>query len=117
MLDRIDETTAATARTMFGRSLKQMLTDQVWITTCGFFTMVSFMAALMAFGVDRLMFSVGRPFCLERPCSGVSGRAAGIARRQRDDRAWQCRQTAALADVNKKMGGRSLVEPPPIKSA
>ena len=117
MLDRIDETAAATTRTMFGRSLKQMLTDQVWITTSGFFTMVPFMAAPMAFGVDRLMFSVGLPFCLERPCSGVSGRAAGIARSQGENRAWQCRQTAALAHVNKKMGGRSLVEPSPIKSA
>jgi uncharacterized protein len=62
MLDRIDETTAATAKTMFSRSLKQMITDQVWITTSGFFTMVPFVAALMAFGVDRLMFSVDYPF-------------------------------------------------------
>jgi len=62
MLDRIDETTAATASTMFSRSLKQMITDQVWITTSGFFTMVPFMASLMAFGIDRLMFSVDYPF-------------------------------------------------------
>jgi predicted TIM-barrel fold metal-dependent hydrolase len=62
MLDRIDETTAVTAKTLFGRSVKQMITDQVWITTSGFFTMVPFMAALMAFGVDRLMFSVDYPF-------------------------------------------------------
>jgi predicted TIM-barrel fold metal-dependent hydrolase len=62
MLDRIDETTAATAKTMFSRSLKQMITDQVWITTSGFFTMVPFMASLMAFGIDRLMFSVDYPF-------------------------------------------------------
>ena len=62
MLDRIDETTAATAKTMFGRSLRQTITDQVWVTTSGFFTMIPFMAALMAFGVDRLMFSVDYPF-------------------------------------------------------
>ncbi len=62
MLDRIDETTAATAKTMFSRSLRQMITDQVWITTSGFFTMVPFMASLMAFGIDRLMFSVDYPF-------------------------------------------------------
>lgn len=62
MLDRIDETTAATAKTMFSRTLRQMIVDQVWITTSGFFTMVPFMAALMAFGIDRLMFSVDYPF-------------------------------------------------------
>ncbi len=62
MLDRIDETTAATAKTLYSRSLRQMITDQVWVTTSGFFTMIPFMAALMAFGVDRLMFSVDYPF-------------------------------------------------------
>ena len=62
MLDRIDETTAATAKTLLRRSVRQTLTDQVWITTSGFFTMVPFMAALMTFGVDRIMFSVDYPF-------------------------------------------------------
>jgi uncharacterized protein len=62
MLDRIDETTAATAKTHLRRSVRQTLTDQVWITTSGFFTMVPFMAALMTFGVDRIMFSVDYPF-------------------------------------------------------
>jgi hypothetical protein len=62
MLDRIDETTAATARTHLSRSVRQTILDQVWITTSGFFTMVPFMAALMTFGVDRIMFSVDHPF-------------------------------------------------------
>jgi hypothetical protein len=62
MLDRIDETTAVTAKTHLRRSLRQTLVDQVWITTSGFFTMVPFMAALMTFGVDRIMFSVDYPF-------------------------------------------------------
>jgi uncharacterized protein len=62
MLDRIDETTAATAKTHLRRSVRETLTDQVWITTSGFFTMVPFMAALMTFGVDRIMFSVDYPF-------------------------------------------------------
>jgi predicted TIM-barrel fold metal-dependent hydrolase len=62
MLDRIDETTAATAKTELRRSLRQTIVDQVWITTSGFFTMVPFMAALMSFGVDRIMFSVDYPF-------------------------------------------------------
>ena len=91
MLDRIDETTAATAKTLYSRSLRQMITDQVWITTSGFFTMIPFMAALMAFGVDRLMFSVDYPFVSDawvrgfratvpwpRRGEGVSARLAGL---------------------------------------
>jgi predicted TIM-barrel fold metal-dependent hydrolase len=62
MLDRIDETTAATAKAHLHRSVRQTILDQVWITTSGFFTMVPFMAALMSFGVDRIMFSVDYPF-------------------------------------------------------
>ena len=62
MLDRIDETTAAEAKTRLRRSPRQTILDQVWITTSGFFTMVPFMAALMSFGVDRILFSVDYPF-------------------------------------------------------
>jgi hypothetical protein len=62
MMDRIDETTAATAKTHLARSVRQAIIEQVWITTSGFFTMVPFMAALMTFGVDRIMFSVDYPF-------------------------------------------------------
>lgn len=62
MLDRIDETTALQAKTLLRRSVRQTITDQVWLTTSGFFTMVPFMAALMTFGVDRIMFSVDYPF-------------------------------------------------------
>ena len=62
MLDRIDETTTAQAKTLLKRSVRQTILDQVWITTSGFFTMVPFMAALMSFGVDHIMFSVDYPF-------------------------------------------------------
>jgi uncharacterized protein len=62
MLDRIDETTTPQAKTLLKRSVRQTIVDQVWITTSGFFTMIPFMAALMAFGVDRIMFSVDYPF-------------------------------------------------------
>jgi len=62
MLDRIDETTAAEAKVHLKRSVRQTILDQVWITTSGFFTMVPFMAALMSFGVDRILFSVDYPF-------------------------------------------------------
>ncbi len=62
MLDRIDETTANEAKARLTRSVRQTILDQVWITTSGFFTMVPFMAALMSFGVDRILFSVDYPF-------------------------------------------------------
>ena len=62
MLDRIDETTAAEAKARLQRSVRQTILDQVWITTSGFFTMAPFMAALMTFGADRILFSVDYPF-------------------------------------------------------
>jgi predicted TIM-barrel fold metal-dependent hydrolase len=62
MLDRIDETTGTEAKARLRRSVKQTILDQVWITTSGFFTMAPFMAALMTFGADRIMFSVDYPF-------------------------------------------------------
>jgi predicted TIM-barrel fold metal-dependent hydrolase len=62
MLDRIDETTANEAKSRLTRSVRQTILDQVWITTSGFFTMVPFMAALMSFGADRILFSVDYPF-------------------------------------------------------
>jgi len=62
MMDRIDETTTAQAKTLLRRSVRQTIVDQVWITTSGFFTMVPFVSALLAFGVDRIMFSVDYPF-------------------------------------------------------
>jgi predicted TIM-barrel fold metal-dependent hydrolase len=62
MLDRIDETTGAQAKTLLKRSVRLTIVDQVWITTSGFFTMVPFIATLMTFGVDRIMFSVDYPF-------------------------------------------------------
>ena len=62
MLDRIDETTAAEAKSLLRRSVRQTILDHVWITTSGFFTMAPFMAALMTFGADRIMFSVDYPF-------------------------------------------------------
>jgi predicted TIM-barrel fold metal-dependent hydrolase len=62
MLDRLDETTATEAKRLLRRTVRQTLLDQVWITTSGFFTLVPFMAALMTFGADRIMFSVDYPF-------------------------------------------------------
>lgn len=44
------------------RPLSQTITDQVYITSAGFFTNPPFVAALETFGIDRLMFSVDYPY-------------------------------------------------------
>jgi hypothetical protein len=52
------------------RSVSQTILDQVWITTSGIFTEPPFLAALLTFGIDRIMFSVDYPYA-----SNVQGRA------------------------------------------
>jgi hypothetical protein len=52
------------------RPLSQTITDQVYITSAGFFTNPPFVAALETFGIDRLMFSVDYPYA-----SNADGRA------------------------------------------
>jgi uncharacterized protein len=44
------------------RPISQTILDQVWITTSGFFSVAPFLAALLTFGVDRILFSVDYPF-------------------------------------------------------
>ncbi len=44
------------------RPLSQIITDQVYVTSAGFFTNPPFLAALQTFGIDRLMFSVDYPY-------------------------------------------------------
>jgi uncharacterized protein len=52
------------------RPLAKTITDQVYVTSAGFFTNPPFVAALETFGVDRLMFSVDYPYA-----SNADGRA------------------------------------------
>jgi predicted TIM-barrel fold metal-dependent hydrolase len=52
------------------RPLSKTITDQVYITSAGFFTNPPFVAALDTFGIDRLMFSVDYPYA-----SNEDGRA------------------------------------------
>ena len=70
MMDRCDAVFGRMTQDRLKRSVSKTLTDQVWITTSGFFSIVPFMAALTAFGVDRLLFSIDYPF---------SSNASGIA--------------------------------------
>jgi len=44
------------------RPISQTILDQVWITTSGIFTEPPFLAALLTFGIDRIMFSVDYPY-------------------------------------------------------
>ena len=64
MLARTEQVVGAEMAKLYERSLTQMLVDQVWITTSGFFTVPPLLAALTTFGVDRIMFSVDYPFAI-----------------------------------------------------
>ena len=44
------------------RPISRAILDQVWLTTSGIFTEPPFLAALMTFGIDRIMFSVDYPY-------------------------------------------------------
>jgi uncharacterized protein len=44
------------------RPVSRAITDQVWLTTSGIFTEPPFLAALLTFGIDRIMFSVDYPY-------------------------------------------------------
>ena len=44
------------------RPISQTILDQVWITTSGIFSEPPFLAALLTFGIDRILFSVDYPY-------------------------------------------------------
>jgi predicted TIM-barrel fold metal-dependent hydrolase len=44
------------------RPISRAVLDQVFITTSGIFTEPPFLAALLTFGIDRIMFSVDYPY-------------------------------------------------------
>ena len=49
-------------RTGLQRTVSETILDHVTITTAGFFTLPPFLAALLTFGADRILFSVDYPF-------------------------------------------------------
>ena len=51
-------------------TVSRTILDQVWITTSGIFTEPPLLAALLTFGIDRIMFSVDYPYA-----SNALGRA------------------------------------------
>lgn len=61
MLARCDKVSEAHTQHL-ERSISEAILDQVWITTSGIFTQPPFLAALLTFGIDRILFSVDYPF-------------------------------------------------------
>ena len=61
MLDRIDSVFAADIDHL-QRPISRTILDQVWITTSGMFSEPPLLAALLTFGIDRIMFSVDYPY-------------------------------------------------------
>ena len=62
MFARCDQVFADEAQDRLTRTVTQAITDQVWVTTSGFFSLPPLMALLMTFGADRVLFSVDYPF-------------------------------------------------------
>lgn len=62
MLDRCDQVLSPHVSPRLGRSVKEAILDQVWITTSGLFTWPPMAVALMTFGIDRVLFSVDYPY-------------------------------------------------------
>jgi hypothetical protein len=61
MMDRADKVFKADIDHL-KRPVTRTILDQVWITTSGIFDEPPFLAALLTFGIDRIMFSVDYPF-------------------------------------------------------
>jgi uncharacterized protein len=61
MLDRADVVFKADADHL-KRPISQTVLDQVWITTSGIFNEPPLIAALLTFGIDRIMFSIDYPY-------------------------------------------------------
>jgi predicted TIM-barrel fold metal-dependent hydrolase len=61
MLQRIDEVSVLDTDHLT-RPVSRAILDQVWITTSGIFSEPPLLAALLTFGIDRIMFSVDYPY-------------------------------------------------------
>jgi uncharacterized protein len=61
MMARADDVFAADIDHL-KRPVSRTILDQVWITTSGIFNEPPFLAAILTFGIDRIMFSVDYPY-------------------------------------------------------
>jgi predicted TIM-barrel fold metal-dependent hydrolase len=62
MMQRIERVFGDYSNTHLERNVARAIVEQVWVSTSGFSSMPAFLAALMTFGADRLLFSVDYPF-------------------------------------------------------
>ena len=62
MLARCDQVFADECASRLTRTVSQTITQQVWVTTAGFFTLAPLLPLLMTFGTDRILFSIDYPF-------------------------------------------------------
>ena len=86
MMARADEVFAADIEHL-SRPVSRAILDQVWITTSGIFTEPPFLAALLTFGIDRIMFSVDYPYAPNAKGQEFLGRIA-LAPGDRGKLAW-----------------------------
>ena len=62
MMERVERVFGGYSKTHLERNAARAIVEQVWVSTSGFSSMPAFLAALMTFGADRLLFSVDYPF-------------------------------------------------------
>ena len=62
MMERVERVFDGYSNTHLERNAARAILEQVWVSTSGFSSMPAFLAALMTFGADHLLFSVDYPF-------------------------------------------------------
>ena len=62
MMARCDQVFADECASRLTRTVSETITQQVWVTTAGFFTLAPLLPLLMTFGTDRILFSIDYPF-------------------------------------------------------
>jgi hypothetical protein len=62
MMERIERVFSSYSSAHLDRNAARAIAEQVWVSISGFSSMPAFLAALMTFGADRILFSVDYPF-------------------------------------------------------
>jgi hypothetical protein len=62
MMERVERVFSRYSSAHLDRGTARAILDQVWVSTSGFTSVPAFLATLMTFGVDRILFSVDYPF-------------------------------------------------------
>ncbi len=62
MMERVERVFSRYSKAHLNRNAARAILDQVWVSTSGFTSTPAFLATLMTFGPDRILFSVDYPF-------------------------------------------------------